>query len=68
MTVTRNRFSCSSTIDPLMEPMAQHSRFSDDQLHSRPLSYNEAGWGAGGGWMGGVLCVSAREWGRSGTA
>ena len=38
MTVTRNLFSCSSTMLPLMLPMAQHSVFSAPQLHSMPFS------------------------------
>lgn len=38
MTVTRNLFSCSSTMLPLMDPIAQHSVFSAPQLHSMPLS------------------------------
>ena len=38
MTVTRNRFSCSSTMLPLMDPMAQHSVLRAPQLHSMPFS------------------------------
>ena len=38
MTVTRKRFSCSSTMLPLMDPMAQHSVFRAPQLHSMPFS------------------------------
>ena len=38
MTVTRNRFSCSSTMLPLMDPMAQHNVFRAPQLHSMPFS------------------------------
>ena len=41
MTVTRNLFSCSSTMLPLMDPIAQHSVFSAPQLHSMPLSCND---------------------------
>ena len=41
MTVTRNLFSCSSTMLPLMEPMAQHSVFSAPQLHSMPFSCSQ---------------------------
>mmetsp|Transcript_31953 Transcript_31953/g.89467 ORF Transcript_31953/g.89467 Transcript_31953/m.89467 type:complete len:257 (-) Transcript_31953:1101-1871(-) len=40
ITVTRKRFSCSSPMLPLMDPIAQHSVLSLCQpaLHSRPLS------------------------------
>jgi hypothetical protein len=38
MTVTRNLFSCSSAMLPLMEPIAQHKVFRACQLHSLPLS------------------------------
>ena len=38
MTVTRKRFSCSSSMLPLMLPMAQHSVFSAPQPHSLPFS------------------------------
>ena len=37
MTVTRNRFSCSSNMEPLMEPMAQHKVFRPFQDSSRPF-------------------------------
>ena len=37
MTVTRNRFSCSSSIEPLMEPIAQHKVFRPFQDSSRPF-------------------------------
>lgn len=38
MTVTRNLFSCSSTMLPEMLPMAQQSVLRAPQLHSLPLS------------------------------
>ena len=38
MTVTRKRFSCSSTMLPLMDPIAQHSVLRAPQLHSMPFS------------------------------
>lgn len=38
ITDTRKRFSCSSAMLPLMLPMAQHSVFRLDQLHSLPVS------------------------------
>ena len=43
ITVTRNRFSCSSTMLPLMLPMAQQSVLSAFQLHSLPFSCGHAG-------------------------
>lgn len=37
ITVTRKRFSCSSSMEPLMEPMAQHRVFKPFQDSSRPF-------------------------------
>lgn len=37
MTVTRNLFSCSSSMEPLMDPMAQQRVLSPLQDSSRPF-------------------------------
>ena len=41
MTVTRNRFSSSSCIEPEIEPMAQQRVFKFFQDHSLPFTFRE---------------------------